>query len=287
MSVIVLERKNSRSSSEGQSAEVQYIIKGASNETEAKEAMLIKHAADGYPGQNLGGIEGINLKSISTEITIEDLAGSSGQMIGSIRYYINPRTQFSSDSPELETDKIPSTWSFSTTGGTRHITQSLNTFAFPAGAPNFNGAIDYDGENIKGCDIVVPNLRLRITKIYEQGEFTLADAKTIARFTGKVNSQPFQGFEAGEILYLGTPQAEERIGKGNTRNWAITHEFEYQENKDNEVIGGITLTGTTPGWFYNWPLYKPDATNLALPKPIAVYSEQVYKTADLNDLPGF
>jgi len=60
---------------------------------------------------------------------------------------------------DQEEEIPPAVYTFDTGGGTQHITQSIETVnRYPADAPDYKGAIGYDGENVAGVDIAQPTL---------------------------------------------------------------------------------------------------------------------------------
>jgi hypothetical protein len=180
-----------------------------------------------------------------------------------------------------------STFSFDTGGGTAHITQSLATTAtYPNPtqwlvAPDFKGAIGATADGVEGTDVVVPVYQFSETHYLPATFVTPAYKATVFWLTGKVSSQSFKGFNAGEVLFLGA--AGSMRGGGD---WEITYRFAASANVTGLTVGPITGINKK-GWEYLWVRYidAEDSAAKALVKiPAAAYVEQVYPTADLNDL---
>jgi len=243
------------------SAEIPYVVRHAADEEEVKEAALAE-----IPAFHAG----VPRKSI--EIT---------ERINADTWKVVARYETQESAPEEE-ETEPS-FSFDTTGGTQHITQSLATRGrYPsASAPDLGGAIGYDGEQVNGVDIVMPNLSFSLARIVEAGEITTAFRLTLANLTGKVNASNWKGYEAGEVLFLGA------TGSGKTdQPVEISYRFAHSPNRRNFSVGGIEVT-EKKGWDYMWVRYadEVDGDKKALVrKPAAVYIEQVYEAADFAAL---
>jgi hypothetical protein len=99
-------------------------------------------------------------------------------------------------------------YSFDTTGGTLHITSSLQTIAsYHRGTAPFPPAKCGIGQTetgeVSGVDIVVPVLKTTFSYRFPYGIITDAFIRTIEEMTGKKNDATFKGRPAGEFLFLG------------------------------------------------------------------------------------
>ena len=174
-------------------------------------------------------------------------------------------------------------FSFETAGGSEHITQSkatVNSYA-PAGktAPNYNGAIGYDGERINGLDIMVPAFSFQMTEYLTSSQFSMA---TLILLTNKINSDSFQGLDAGQVMFTG---AQGQV-RGPNSLWEIIFKFACKANATDLNVGSIGPIAKN-GWDYLWIRYGDtiDTTaNMRVRTPISAYVEQVYDYADLNAL---
>jgi|ERR1043165_6904115 hypothetical protein len=188
------------------------------------------------------------------------------------------------DPPQVDDQEAPQpTFSFDSTGGTQHITQSITTVNRygPAASTLLGGAIGYDGENVAGVDITVP-----VWNWQETYYLTDAELNTYAYYalTGSVNSDVFEGYQPGEVLFLGA--SGQKRGTASTDKWEVTFKFAASPNMTGISVGSITGIAKK-GWDYLWVQYGDDVDNTAvvrIKKPIAVYVERVYDSAPFSSL---
>ena len=179
-------------------------------------------------------------------------------------------------------------FAFDTAGGSQHITQSLDTDAYPKQSepphpdyppPDHKGAIGFANGNVEGCDITTPVYRFTETYFKDDAFVTPAYKLLVFSLTGKVNSELFKGFAPGECLFLGVSGRKRAQG-----DWALTYTFAATPNVEGLEIGDITGIAKR-GWDYLWVRYedaKDEGSSNLVPKPRAVYVEQVYVYANLN-----
>lgn len=188
---------------------------------------------------------------------------------------------------------LPLNYSFSTAGGTTHITQSRGTIsafrrniagavALGGGAgqaKDFKQAINVNEESgeVGGVDIVTA-----------QAEFSLEARRafisqnyfnTLFRLTGTVNNGAFKGFLTGEVLYLGCE------GKKDNDNWVLTHKFSAEPNQINLAVSSEITVTQKQGWDYLWIGYtekKDAATRVRTPE--FAYVERVYRYTNFAQL---
>jgi len=184
-----------------------------------------------------------------------------------------------------------SEYSFDTTGGTQHITQSLQTILRrkPGGGTgnDFAGAIGWNGNSLEGCDIVVPVYEFTEKHFIDNDYVTKAYKVQLRDLTGKVNKASFRGFEAGEVLFFGA-QGQKR-GQGD---WEISFRFAAQQNQTGLDIGNPDdaahyMYVDKKGWEYLWVNYQEcidgsGANKMRLKKPIGAYVEKVYRDGDFS-----
>ncbi|MCL2641662.1 MAG: hypothetical protein FWD53_12510 [Phycisphaerales bacterium] len=181
-----------------------------------------------------------------------------------------------------------STFSFETSGGTQHLSQSIQTVGrYPGNAPDCGGAIGVTHDSVEGVDITIPIYQFSETHYIAALLVTNAYKGTLFRLTGKVNNAAFRGCAAGECLFLGA-NGSQRI-KGETEvdgDWEITFKFAASPNATGLVVG--TITGINKkGWEYMWVRYEDredDAANVLVKKPVAVYIEKVYEEGNFAQL---
>jgi hypothetical protein len=180
------------------------------------------------------------------------------------------------------------TWDFDTTGGTVHLTQAREEVArYPsATAPNQQGAIAVDQDEVKGIEIVIPAMKLNVQYRHPMGVLTLAKAKFLANMTGLVNSDVFLTFAPGEVLFLGA-----RGSDGTESEATISYSFAMAANVTGLTIGGIANVAKK-GWEVAWIRYQ-DTITVADGKdnptrvPKYVYVDRVYDTIPMATALGF
>jgi hypothetical protein len=191
--------------------------------------------------------------------------------------------------------------SFDTTGGKTKVTQQVygTESKWPATAPSMKGAINYDGTNVQGVEIVIPNLNWQ--EQYEVPTATVSAAyiKAVAGMTGTVNSQPFRSFAAGEVLFTGCTGSQQWDSDTGFGSWSLTYKFVASPNAGSgQTLPGIMLgldgdyiTGgiSKKGHEYLWVFYgeKEDDTTTrsnVVPNPEFAYVNQVYREADFSAL---
>jgi len=190
----------------------------------------------------------------------------------------------SKDKPETP-DTGDIRFSFDTTGETAHVTQSLDTTKYsPAGqtAPDYQGAIGVGpNDSIAGVDIPAPGLKFSWTYRMPFGDLTMDYAKTVAGMTGKSNAEPWKGFDAGELTFLGATGEEKTQGDAS-----VTFHFKASRNITDLETGGITISSKL-GCQYLWFAYaktEDDEASFTVPNPIGAYVETVIETADFTEL---
>jgi hypothetical protein len=176
-------------------------------------------------------------------------------------------------------------YTFETGGATAHVTQSLQTIARYAAdgetAPNFNGAIGVNGDNIDGTDVTVPIYNFAETHKMAASTVTASYKAALFAATGKVNNASFKGFSSGEVLFLGASGSKTGLDK-----WEIAFKFAASPNVTNLDVGGITVS-SKKGWEYLWVRFRDadDAAAKSLVKrPSSAYVERVYESADFSTL---
>ncbi|MBN2377068.1 MAG: hypothetical protein JXD22_11745 [Sedimentisphaerales bacterium] len=169
---------------------------------------------------------------------------------------------------------------FDTTGGTKHITQSLGTIGAyaPAGytAPDYGGAIGVNGEEVQGVDITVPAFKFSSHHIIENAS---ANALVYRNLTGCVNNATFMGFAAGEVLFLGARGVEQQ-----SPEWGVDFHFAAGANATNLIVGDITVLEKY-AWDYLWVRYETEedvAAGSIVKRPVAAYTERVYPWANFG-----
>lgn len=260
---ITLEKEivNGFQTSRYQSAEVPYKVFEAADEDTAVAA--VQATAPRY-------FLGMRLRTFSVS---DRLSGSSWRINANYQY--NPADD--PTPPEM-------TFNFDTTGGSKHITHSIRTVSLAAGSPNYQGAINFDGEKVNGVTISSSIMSYNETQYYHPSVITNSWLSKLLRMGSTVNSTTFLGYEPGEILFVGATGS--RMGVHTDDLWEVNYKFNISPNATDIQVGSMVIPSKR-GWDLLWVHYQNvlDSTNKYLASnPIGVYVEQVYEYADLNDL---
>jgi len=271
MAISLTEKYDSRTIVTGndgatESAEFLYTLRGVSSEGEAR-VLATNSTPTAYGALQRRQIEvkPVHIDTTNADACIWDVTVQYG----------------AKDEPEAGDEP---TFSFDTTGGTQHITQSkqnISRTAASGSAPDFKGAIGVTSNGVEGVDITVPVYAFTYTYYLEPERVTQGFRAQIFNLTGKVNSGSFRGFAAGEVLFLGATGSVRRGEK-----WEITFRFAASQNRTNINVGGITVP-SKKGWEYLWVRYaeqEDENAKTLVQQPIAAYVERVYDEADFSPL---
>lgn len=240
------------------SVTMHYILEGTADDLAARN-LLLANTPLMY--------DGLTRDECSLEPVFVDTTTGRGSWKCTVRYI----------SPDFADPQVgASSFSFDTSGGTQHITQSLSTIGrYPETAPNFEGAIGVTHESVEGVDITVPVYSFSETHYF--ADISMAYRSTLFNLTGKVNSDSFKGMAPGDCLFLGASGTQR-----GTDKWEISFRFAGSPTRNNIVIGNITLPHKK-GWEYLWVRYADstdEQSHSLVKKPIAVYVEKVYESAN-------
>ncbi len=267
MPLTLTEKLDSRKWTTGDNATVEmvYILTGTSDDVTAKN-LIASSTASTY--------NGLVRQSIQIEPEWVDTTRADGQWIATVRYGVRPPTEVGESS-----------FSFDTSGGTQHITQSLATvhrYGAPGTtAPDFGGAVGVTHDNVEGVDITIPVYSFSETHYLDAAVVTPAYKGTLFSLTGKVNNASFKGLAAGECLFLGASGS-----KRGADDWEITYRFAGSPNRTGLVVGPISGI-SKKGWEYMWVRYADSedaAAKAIVKKPVAVYIERVYEEGNFAAL---
>jgi hypothetical protein len=181
-------------------------------------------------------------------------------------------------------------FSFDTTGGTAHVNVSKATVRSYGlnddEAPDYFGAIGVNGDSVEGCDVVVPQFSFSVTAYVPRALVTSAYRRVLFGLTGRTNDKPWNGFEEGEVLFLGA--------QGSVRGyelWEIQFKFAASPNRlaDSPAgflyVGRSTLNVEKRGWEYLWVRYADvvdGAAKAIVRRPASAYVERVYDAGDFD-----
>lgn len=312
MSITVMERSNSRPlvvDPKAMSATREYWVK--SDDIQADASEINDAIAVVSPNVYLGLVK----KKISSD------PQGAGFWYGTVDYgTIEGRElegqQGSGNAPTPEeyqdSDKLGGEFSFTTSGGTQHINQSLRTMEYArrgseTGAsgplpPNYKGAIGVSKSGVAGCDIIVPKFEITITRRISFIDHVYV--KGLVACTGCVNVARWNTYNAGEVLFLGAEGRFDGDGRQD-QSWLVTFKLAISKNEAGIVIVPNTMPIVQPpeiqfdnsltiqvkeGWDYLWVGFAESAdadSGLTVQAPEYAYVERVYYRADFKEYLGF
>lgn len=152
-------------------------------------------------------------------------------------------------------------------------------------APDIKGALGFDGKKASGIEQVIPGLKLTVTAEYDATRITANRIKEWSRVTGKINSDAFLGFAAGELLNLGakgslTIDSYSLTAMGKC---AVSFVFMASENiTTSQKIGEIDVP-RKDGWQHVDVVNAPyDDGGVMVSKPLYVYVSDVYESTSFR-----
>lgn len=266
MTVVVYERPLGRRQSIGDSASSggrQYLVSGAADETEARQAVETQSPPE---------VSGL----LRTTVDVEELGG--GYFLGTASY-ADTRS-----AGQMEAQQVgDSTFAFEIAAQNQHVTQSLATrsYTIRGTAPDFQGAIGVTKDSVEGVDVYFPTYSFSEEHIFSASQITASYKASLFAVCAKTNSGSFRNFAAGEVLFLGASGT-----KRAKDDWSLSFKFIASPHLDGLTVGSIQNI-VKGGWEYLWVRYKDEVdtdANFVVKRPLAVYVEQVYRSADFAAL---
>lgn len=184
--------------------------------------------------------------------------------------------------------------SFDTQGGQEHITQAISGKVSEKGkqanVTDGDNVIGFDGENINGVDIVVPQLswteNYEVPHSYVKAEYI----KKVSQATGTTNDGEFRGFKAGEVLFLGCSGSQEWDKDKGEGPWSLSYKFAVSPNAGSgETLAPLQVGDITgiekKGHEYLHTYYEDDVRDNKIWKvPKIVWVHKVYRDSNFADL---
>lgn len=155
--------------------------------------------------------------------------------------------------------------SVDTSGGTVNVKQGTVISKFGANAPanlaDVPTTIGVVGEDIRGVDVPISEMKVTITFRHPQGILNHAYIRAVGELTGFPNSDPFLLWDQHEVMYRGGNFSESNTEATAAYNFVISY------NATNVTVAGITGINK-PGWAILDPVYKDDEKDDRLVKEI-------------------
>lgn len=290
-----------------------YVVFGTNNETEAYNA-LVSESPVFYDGLVRTDIkltpDGDSFWKGEVEYSSDTLAATDAQDPGAGGDDGGDGGAGGNGGPDQPDPHEPlgGEYSFDTTGGTQHITQSNRTRSttarIPFAAPNTMQAIGVRKDRVEGCDRGIG--RFEFAKTRRLDNVNRAYLLKLRDMTYTVNERPWDGYEAGEVLFMGATGKYVGAGEGDKGKFEITFKFAVGKNQGNRdlpvgpgnpgvVIAKPTVINGDDGlivpfvgaWDYLWVGYAENvdaAGGIPMQKPIFAVVEEIYDPAPFGDL---
>jgi len=250
------------------SIELHYIVSGS-----ASDAVIRAYVALQAPSTYAGLFrQAISINPLSADAVLNEAWWE-------VTVPYRPRQPGQDDPPQTGDSRFE----FDTTGGTQHITQSLETITSVGGnpgiipTPDFGGAIGVSADSVDGTDIIIADPKFNETHYLAVAGMTQSYRNLLIAMTGTVNNAPFRGYEAGEVLFLGA-----RGGPRGDDDWEVGFAFAVSLNRQDIEIPNIELFDAE-GWDYVWVYYLAlDDVGAIVKRPAAAYVERVYERSDFT-----
>lgn len=240
------------------SAEVKYLVLGATSKDAAVQAVLT-----GAP-TTYGGLP---LKEVRVD------SYENGNLEAAAVY-----AEEESSSGGDEGDGEEATESFDCGGGTKHMTHAISQSRVYGGSgDDAGGGIGWNGKSgseaeFSGVDVPCADMRESYTKTISRSKATSTTyKKRVAELVGKVNSSSFKGWAAGEVMFLGCSYSTP--SKGATKV-TVTYNFRIMPNESSCKVAGKSC-GSKKGFEYMWA--RSETTQGSDGKP-AVEVKSIYKS---------
>lgn len=182
--------------------------------------------------------------------------------------------------------------SYTLSGETKHITQSLSTRGKTSDGIEINGtgpirkldsgAIGVEKDSVKGADILVPVVSFSETHYFLRKDLTRTIRTRWESLFATTNGTTFRGYAIGEVLFSGV---QTTVKGGPDGVVPVTFQFQRRGNVKDENIGGIVLD--VEGWELVDMRYKSElnsTSNRTEKTPSKVLLHKVYKAGNFSDL---
>jgi hypothetical protein len=145
--------------------------------------------------------------------------------------------------------------------------------------PNFKQAIGVNNDSVEGTDITIPIFKFTFNYYPATALMTPEYYHKLSTLAGRVNRDAWKGFDAGEVLYLGTAGQPR-----SADDWELTMHFIASPNASELKVGDIENI-VKGGHEYLWIRFGDSVDANTLTKvPQFAYVERMYEPADFEDL---
>jgi hypothetical protein len=171
-------------------------------------------------------------------------------------------------------------WTFDTTGKTKHVTQAIQhiaTYTIPGRtAIEHKGAIGVTDDSVEGTDVPARCFKWTETWMLPKDRYGFTFSSILGDLTGCMNPVYFRGFPAYTVAFGGGTGGKLN-SEGTLREFNFS--FEVSPSESGLIVGEITGIDKA-GWDYLWVRYRTadDATaKKTTPQPIQVEVDRVLR----------
>ncbi len=260
------------------SCEIQLYAK-STEDADDPDVISACRASDVVPKKYLG----MNLQ----RITVTERINAKNWKATAEYKYTGASSDVQRDDDDSENKAEKTSIEFSVSTATRTV--SLDRVRSYGQVPNYGGLIDVqesgDGTlEPRGISVYVPTGTMTITHYYKRSQWTTKLRNKIAFRRCRYNSDPFRGFEAGELLFVG-----ETVNYSSTDGYVeVQYKFLISENSDDIEVGDFTDI-KKKGWQGLWVKYKKQVKTIdgkkyqvIIPQGVAI--EKIYHACDFEEL---
>jgi hypothetical protein len=275
MAVTITERMQSRVLKTGRDPELvlSYIAEGSSDEQVIKDALYLA---------TLTTRNNLIRSSISIDPEFVDSNNDGGLWNCEVSYRNSARSRVKrSGTVDL---------SFDTSGGTVHITQSIQNIANVGRPgeipPDYQGAIGVTDDNVEGTDIPARAFNFKETWYKKATDVTEVYKAKLFNATAKVNNATFRGFAAGQVLLQYVTGTASAVDEDLVDGWSLEFHFSASPNQTSVNIASLNAFNKL-GWDYIWFRYPSEQDNTAnstVRRPKSAHIERVLDFADFSSL---
>lgn len=159
-------------------------------------------------------------------------------------------------------------------------------------APDNKAAIGLTRDTVQGADVPYPILEFSLASPVTT--LTFDTLRALRGIVGTTNNAAWNGFAAGELLYLGVEPTSPvgSLGTGEPqRFWNLAHSFRYEPNRTNVRVGDIVVP-FVGGHEYLWARYGGGVAAIVsifgfpafVETPVAVYVDRVADSSNFDTL---
>lgn len=242
-------------SSDGESAEYTYLVRGTTDGQTARQTILSNAPASVVTAE--GDTLTLNTDGVRAQATDND---DDWEVSAPYTY-------------EEFGQQVTSSFSFDVGSNQQHIFTAINQSKYGATAPDVGNSINVTKKGIEGVDINIPVYTAAERHIVSSSFVTTAYKATLLKLVGSMNASNFKGLNAGEGLLVGASGSSRDDGR-----WELEYRWAGAPNKTNIDVGNGITVSSKRGWDYLWLMYEDqqDDSYRIVPKPIGAYVSQVY-----------